>query len=83
MWTLLRRGVGRVVVQEGRGEAVVRYSEFPYFDDVHYRLLTVGAIRSLLNLCRAENPRVDVLAHTRDTLTVRAQWDEAARALPR
>jgi hypothetical protein len=75
MWTLIRRGVGRVVVEATGHHAVVRYSEFPYFDDVHYRLLTLGAIRTLLTLCRAKSPRVDILAHTEDTLTVGTGWD--------
>jgi hypothetical protein len=83
MWTLIRRGLGRVLVEAEPDHAIVRYSEFPYFDDAHYRLLTVGAIRSLLALCEAENPRVDVTSHTRDTMTVRAAWGEAAWALPK
>jgi hypothetical protein len=75
MWTLIRRGVGRVVVEAAGHEAVVRYSEFPYFGDVHYRLLTVGAIRALLTLCGATNGRVEILSHSEDTLTVQARWD--------
>jgi hypothetical protein len=83
MWTLIRRGAGRVRVEAGPDEAIAGYSEFPYFDDAHYRLLTVGAIQSLLTLCKAENPRVDVTSHTRDALTVRAVWGRAAHALPK
>jgi hypothetical protein len=81
IWSLIRRGAGRVVVETGHEQAVVRYSEFPYFDDVHYRLLTLGAVRSLLTLCRAENARVDVTAHSIDTLTVQARWGQAAQRL--
>jgi hypothetical protein len=83
MWTLLRRGAGRVVVETGHEEAVVRYSEFPYFDDVHYRLLTLGAIRSLLALSQAENAHVEISAHSIDTLTVEVRWGQAAQRLPR
>jgi hypothetical protein len=83
MWTLIRRGVGRVMVETSRSEALVRYSEFPYFDDVHYRLLTLGAIRALLTLCGEVDGRVEVAAHTQDTLVARVRWGEAAQALPK
>jgi hypothetical protein len=79
MWTLIRRGAGRVVVEAGDAHAVIRYSEFPYFDDVHYRLLTVGAIRSLLTLCtgksaESQDVRVEIADHSQDTLTVHVRW---------
>ena len=70
MWNLIRRGAGRVVVEADETHGVVRYSEFPYFDDVHYRLLTLGAIRSLMTLCGAQRARVELSAHTSDSLTV-------------
>jgi hypothetical protein len=75
MWTLIRRGVGRVVVEAEGHQAIVRYSEFPYFGDVHYRLLTVGAIRALLTLSGATTGSVEILSHAEDTLTVRVRWD--------
>ncbi len=70
MWTLIRRGTGRVVVEADEIHAVVRYSEFPYFDDVHYRLLTLAAVRSLMVLCGARQARVDIAAYSPDTLTL-------------
>jgi len=70
MWTLIRRGAGHVTVDADETHAVVRYSEFPYFDDVNYRLLTLGAIRSLMTLCGARHARVELAAHTHDSLTV-------------
>jgi hypothetical protein len=74
MWALIRRGAGRVAVEATDHEAVVRYSAFPYFGDVHYRLLTIGAIRSLLTLCDARGGSVEVLSHSEDTLIVQARW---------
>jgi len=70
MWTLIRRGTGRVVVEADETHGAVRYSEFPYFDDVHYRLLTVAAVRSLMILCGARDARVDLAAYSRDTLAL-------------
>ncbi|HEY3822581.1 MAG TPA: hypothetical protein VGL81_35695 [Polyangiaceae bacterium] len=70
MWTLIRRGLGQVTVAADETHALVRYSEFPYFDDVNYRLLTLGAVRSLMILCGAQHARVELAAHTRDSLAV-------------
>jgi hypothetical protein len=70
MWTLIRRGAGQVTVDADETHAVVRYSEFPYFDDVNYRLLTLGAVRSLMTLCGARQARVELAAHTHDSLAV-------------
>jgi hypothetical protein len=74
MWGLIRRGAGRVAVEADDAQAVVRYSEFPYFDDVHYRLLTLGAIRSLMTLCDTRHARVELAAHTHDSLTVAVSY---------
>jgi len=70
MWTLIRRGAGHVTVEADETHAVVRYSEFPYFDDVNYRLLTLGAVRSLMTLCGARQARIELAAHTHDSLAV-------------
>jgi hypothetical protein len=74
MWSLIRRGAGRVAVEADEAQAIVRYSEFPYFDDVHYRLLTLGAIRSLMTLCGAHDARVELAPHTHDSLTVHVAY---------
>jgi hypothetical protein len=47
---------------------------FPFFDDVHNRLLTVGAIRALMTLCDAMGARVAIVEHSQDTLTVHVTW---------
>jgi hypothetical protein len=70
MWALIRRGAGRVSVEADEAHAVVTYSEFPYFDDVHYRLLTLAAIRSLMTLCATKHARVTLGPHTHESLVV-------------
>ncbi len=74
MWGLIRRGAGRVTVEADETQAVVRYEEFPYFDDVHYRLLTLAAIRSLMTLCGTRHAQVTLAAHTHDSLTVHVSY---------
>jgi hypothetical protein len=74
MWTLIRRGAGRVTVDADSTHGAVHYAEFPYFDDAHYRLLTLGAIRSLMVLCGERDARVELGAYTRDTLNVDVVW---------
>jgi hypothetical protein len=37
---------------------------------VNYRLLTLGAVRSLMTLCGARQARVELAVHTRDSLAV-------------
>jgi hypothetical protein len=70
MWSLIRRGAGKVVVDADDHHGVVRYTEFPYFDDVNYRLLTLGAIRSLMTLCGTTHAHVELVGHTPDSLVV-------------
>lgn len=74
MWTLIRRGVGKVVVEAEDTSAVVRYSEFPYFHDLRYRLLTLAAIQSLMILCGRRDARVRLGAHTHDSLLVHVAY---------
>jgi hypothetical protein len=68
LWTLIRRGQGRVTVDVTATGGTVRYNDFPYFDDVLYRLLALGSIRGLMLLCGSTTVRVEMGAHTRDTL---------------
>jgi len=74
MWSIMRRGSGHVEVETGDNSAVVQYSRFPYFDDTLYRLLTKGAIQSMMTLCGTPDAQVDLVKHTTDTLTVEVRW---------
>jgi hypothetical protein len=74
MWSIMRRGSGHVEVETGGNGAVVQYSRFPYFDDTLYRLLTKGAIQSMMTLCGTPGAQVEIVKHTTDTLTVEVHW---------
>lgn len=73
MWNIMRRGPGRVAVETGDHRGVVRYTRFPYFDDPLYRLLTKGAIQSLMRLCGTP-AQVELGLHTIDSLVVEVLW---------
>jgi hypothetical protein len=74
MWSIMRRGPAHVEVETGPSGGVVRYSGFPYFDDTLYRLLTKGAIQSMMTLCGTRDAQVELVKHTSDTLTVEVHW---------
>ena len=74
MWSIMRRGTARPTVDVHGAHAVVHYTDFPYFDDAHYRLLTKAAIQSLMRLCGDHQARVDLGDFTSDSLTVDVRW---------
>jgi hypothetical protein len=59
-WAHMRRGPGRMEVDLRAGEGIVDYLDFPYFDDLNYRLLVLGTLRPLLRLSTGREPRVDI-----------------------
>ena len=73
MWKLIRRGEGRVNVETSAHGATIRYTQFPWFVDPNYPLLTLGSIRALVSASRAS---ADVrVAHTADdALTVEVTY---------
>lgn len=73
MWAHIRRGAGKVTVETDERGATIRYSEFPWFDEPTYRLMTEGSIRALLG---AVNVAGDVRlgAFTRSTLVVNVTY---------
>ncbi len=73
MWTRIRRGEGRVEVEDAPGASLLRYREFPYFDDECYRLLTIGSLRAVVRTCTARDPEVTIVRWTRDALDVRVR----------
>lgn len=74
MWRQIRRGPGRVEVEERAGTALVHYRDFPYFDDRLYVLLTPASIRSLLRICTRREPRVEAVDHGADYLTAEIHY---------
>lgn len=74
MWRHIRRGEGRVEVSVDNGRARITYSDFPFFADENYRLLTEGSLRAVVRTCTGRDPRVSVQRITNDSLTVEVRW---------
>jgi hypothetical protein len=74
MWRQLRRGAGHVEVEQHHGFALVRYSEFPWFSDRLYRILTTGSLRAVVRSCASAGSHIEVLDHGRDSLDVRVAY---------
>lgn len=81
MWRQIRRGAGHVDVMQEAGHSMVHYSEFPWFKDPLYRLLTVGSLRALVRTCTQESPRIEVLDYGVDQLSLRIAY-RAQEAFP-
>jgi hypothetical protein len=74
LWNFVRRNQGSVSVEADGQRAIVRYVDFPYFDDVRYRLLALGTLRPLATLCGGTNPRAEEVGFGRDWLTVEVRY---------
>ena len=70
MWSRIRRGPGGPTVDSEPERSIVRYRDFPYFDDRLYRLLTVGSLQGLVETSTGRIPVVNVLEHGRTHLDV-------------
>lgn len=74
MWRHVRRGDGHVAVEAGDGRGTIRYSQFPFFADDNYRLLTEGSLRAVVRTCTGRDPRVTLVRATNDSLDVEILW---------
>jgi len=74
MWRQIRRGDAKVAVMIDGDRARIQYSEFPYFSDENYRLLTEGSLRAVVRTCTGRDPKVTVLRSTADSLNVELRW---------
>jgi hypothetical protein len=74
LWNYVRRNQGSVSVEADNERAIVRYVDFPYFDDVRYRLLALGTLRPLATLCGGTDPRAEEIGFGRDWLTVEVRY---------
>ncbi len=74
LWSYVRRGQGTLSVETDERRAVVRYRDFPYFDDARYRLLALGTLRPLATLCGGTTPRAEVLDYGKEWLDVRVTY---------
>jgi hypothetical protein len=68
-WRHMRRGPGKMAVEVDGSQAKVLYTNFPYFDDVNYRLLVVGTLRPLLRISTGAEPRISIAGHGTSWLT--------------
>jgi len=67
-WQHMRRGPGKMDVVLEPDRAVVRYSSFPYFDDVNYRLLVLGTLRPLMRVSTGTRAQVEIVGYGTDWL---------------
>jgi hypothetical protein len=70
LWSYVRRNQGNLTVETTEERAVVRYRDFPYFDDFRYRLLALGTLRPLATLCGGTDPKAHELGYGKDWLDV-------------
>ena len=73
LWDRMRRGLGRVEVEQGERTTVLHYRDFPYFADPNYRLMTVGTLRGLCRVAGQVRPNVEIVDYGTDFLDVRVE----------
>jgi hypothetical protein len=71
LWKHVRRGGGQVEVLVDDGTVTVSYSEFPYFADRLYQLLTEGMLRALVHVASKRAAEVSIADKGLDWLKVR------------
>jgi hypothetical protein len=74
LWNYVRRNQGSVTVEADAARAIVRYVDFPYFNDFRYRLLALGTLRPLATLCGGTDPRAEEVGYGKDWLTVEVRF---------
>ena len=71
LWRQMRRGCGAVDVVVEENVVTVRYSDFPYFGDRRYRLLTEGTLRGLIRVATKRKAVLRISDFGADWLDVR------------
>jgi hypothetical protein len=82
LWRQLRRGAGHVDVEQHEAHTLVRYSEFPWFRDRLYRLMTLGSLRVILGATHRDRGRIEVLEHGHSTLSLRVAHRDGQHERP-
>jgi hypothetical protein len=77
LWRQIRRGAGQVDVEQHANHTLVRYSEFPWFRDRLYRVMTLASLRVILRNANRADPRIEVLEHGPATLSLRIAHRES------
>ena len=78
MWRHGRRGQGKVEVSVAPDVVTVLYTEFPYFDDRRYRLLTEAMLRALVRVGSKRTAVVRIDDHGVDWLRVKIEFSADA-----
>lgn len=73
MWRHIRRGQGRVDVERAPGGTLIHYSDFPWFEDVNYRLLVKGSLGAIVAIAARRLPPVDISGYGSDWLDARVE----------
>jgi len=73
MWRQIRRGQGRVEVEPVQGGTLIHYRDFPWFEDVNYRLLAKGSLGAIVAIAAGKLPRVDIVDFGSDWLDARVE----------
>lgn len=82
-WARHRLDNGKLEVELGERSARLHYSEFPFFDDRHYRLFVRGVLRKTVELASGVRPDVTVRDYGRDRLVVEVYFaTERPRSMP-
>ena len=74
LWRYVRRGQGALHVEADASRAICRYVDFPYFEDVNYRLLALGTLRPLASLAKGTRARATVLGFGKSWLDVEVKY---------
>ena len=82
LWRQIRRGAGQVDVEQHADHTLVHYSEFPWFRDRLYRLMTLCSLRVILRCSSRAQPRIEVLEHGPATLSLRVAHRESQHERP-
>ena len=69
-WARHRLHNGKLEVDVSERAARLHYSEFPFFDDRHYRLFVRGVLRKTVEVASGKRPDVTVRDYGKDRLVV-------------
>jgi hypothetical protein len=72
-WKVLRRGPGTMASHPVPDGTVIHYRAFPFYDDEHYRLMTLGTVGALVELSTGSPVPVTITRHTHDELDMHVQ----------
>ncbi len=78
LWREVRRGPAQVRVTPGQGGAVLDYTDFPFFDERLYLLLTQATLEELLFLCTKRRPSVTIADSGSDWARVKVEYFKPA-----